>query len=207
MRRRLGQIAVLLGCLVLVTAGVLAFERSSSTSVARAVPAVSRGVVPPDPVHQRPAPKTRSTPVHGSVRAGSRLMLGRLGIDAPITPVTVTGQVMDVPLDPATLGWWSGGAAPGDPTGTTVIDGHVNYAGVSGALSVLPDVRPGDTVSIGHRRFTIQAVRTYPKSAGLPANLFTRTGPARLVLITCGGPFDAASGNYEDNIVAYAVPA
>jgi hypothetical protein len=26
------------------------------------------------------------------------------------------------------------------------------------------------------------------------------------VMITCGGPFDPATGNYEDNIVAYATP-
>jgi hypothetical protein len=28
----------------------------------------------------------------------------------------------------------------------------------------------------------------------------------RLVLVTCGGPFDASTGNYLDNIVAFAVP-
>ena len=136
--------------------------------------------------------------------AGSRLTLTRLGVDALIRPVTVTGGVMDVPRDPATLGWWSSGAAPGDATGTVVIVGHVNYSGVSGALSVLPGARPGDTVAVGGQRFMIRAVRTYPKAAGLPADLFTRTGPARLVLITCGGPFDATTGNYQDNIVAYA---
>jgi hypothetical protein len=28
----------------------------------------------------------------------------------------------------------------------------------------------------------------------------------RLVILTCGGPFDAATGHYLDNIVAYALP-
>jgi hypothetical protein len=28
-----------------------------------------------------------------------------------------------------------------------------------------------------------------------------------VALVTCGGPFDAATGNYLDNIVAFAVPA
>jgi len=27
------------------------------------------------------------------------------------------------------------------------------------------------------------------------------------VLITCGGPFDSATGNYLDNIVAFARPS
>ena len=39
-----------------------------------------------------------------------------------------------------------------------------------------------------------------------PTEVFSRTGRARLVLITCGGSFDSATGNYEDNIVAYAEP-
>jgi hypothetical protein len=50
-------------------------------------------------------------------------------------------------------------------------------------------------------------VRTYPKETGLPASAFARDGAPRLVLITCGGPFDAATGNYEDNVVVYATPA
>ena len=29
----------------------------------------------------------------------------------------------------------------------------------------------------------------------------------RLVLVTCGGPFDQAAGHYRDNIVVTAVPA
>jgi hypothetical protein len=30
---------------------------------------------------------------------------------------------------------------------------------------------------------------------------------ARLVIVSCGGPFDATTGHYLDNIVAYAAPA
>ena len=55
-------------------------------------------------------------------------------------------------------------------------------------------------------RYRIVAVRTYPKSSGLPAAAFRTAGPAQLVLITCGGPFDSSTGNYRDNIVAYAQP-
>jgi sortase (surface protein transpeptidase) len=91
-----------------------------------------------------------------------------------------------------------------------VIVGHVNYAGVTGALAVLPQLRPGDrvTISAGHRRvrYVVTGVRSYPKSTGVPGQVFARGGRARLVLITCGGPFDSASGNYEANVVAYAVP-
>jgi hypothetical protein len=57
------------------------------------------------------------------------------------------------------------------------------------------------------RTFTyrVTSVRTYPKNA-LPTSVYSRTGPARLVLVTCGGPFDTASGHYRDNIVVTALP-
>jgi hypothetical protein len=46
----------------------------------------------------------------------------------------------------------------------------------------------------------------YAKPASIPADAFSRTGPPRLVLITCGGPFDPRTGNNEDNIVGHAQP-
>ena len=48
-------------------------------------------------------------------------------------------------------------------------------------------------------------MRSYPKTA-LPARLFTGATSARLVLVTCGSAFDAASHHYSDNDVVYAVP-
>ena len=42
------------------------------------------------------------------------------------------------------------------------------------------------------------------KHQGLPAALFSTTAPARLVLVTCGGPFNAAARSYQDNIVVFA---
>jgi hypothetical protein len=137
--------------------------------------------------------------------------LARLGVDAPISHVIVSGNVMQIPQDPHTVGWWTGGAVPGDSHGNTVIVGHVNYAGVDGALSALPDARAGDVIVLREphhdRRYRMVAIRSYPKSSGIPADAFSRGGPARLILITCGGQFDPATGNYEDNIVGYAQPA
>ena len=49
-------------------------------------------------------------------------------------------------------------------------------------------------------------IKTMSKAA-LPTNIYTRTGSPKLVLVTCGGPFDAKIGHYRDNIVVTAVPA
>ena len=69
---------------------------------------------------------------------------------------------------------------------------------------------PGDIVHVdfadGSRAsFRVVARRSYPKS-DLPANLFDRAGRSILVLVTCGGSFDEATGSYDDNVVVFAVP-
>ena len=199
---------VLSGALALVAALVLVLRPADHASSAGTAPVADRGTVPSSVA---PAGgRVSGRPPHWSP-PGSRLRLPRFSVDAPITTVRVVDGVMQVPRNPHRVGWWRDGSAPGAARGTTVLVGHVNYAGVSGALSVLPQARPGDRVVIsspdGSVRYRVAAVRTYPKSQGLPSALFAGGGAPRLVLITCGGPFDSASGNYEDNVVVYAVPA
>ncbi len=146
----------------------------------------------------------------GPVPLGSTLTLARLGLRAPVVPIGVSAGVMAVPRDPRTLGWWAQGARPGAGAGTAVIVGHVNYAGTTGVLAALPQTRPGDELVLAEHqlrlRYRVTALRTYAKTSGIPAATFRTTGPPRLVLITCGGPFDPGTGNYLDNIVAFAEP-
>jgi hypothetical protein len=40
----------------------------------------------------------------------------------------------------------------------------------------------------------------------LPTGIYSRNGSPRLVLVTCGGPFDVSTGHYRDNIVVTASP-
>ncbi len=82
-------------------------------------------------------------------------------------------------------------------------------AGTRGLLPA-PRAVPGDIVHVdfadGSRAsFRVVARRSYPKS-DLPANLFDRAGRSILVLVTCGGSFDEATGSYDDNVVVFAVP-
>ena len=79
-----------------------------------------------------------------------------------------------------------------------------------GALFPLAHVRPGATVCLstaGGDRYVYRAVsvRSYPKNA-LPLGVFSASGPARLVVVTCGGPFDSAAGHYLENVVVTASP-
>ena len=41
----------------------------------------------------------------------------------------------------------------------------------------------------------------------LPEELFARTGPERLWIITCGGEYLPDEGGYQQNLVVTAVPS
>jgi hypothetical protein len=202
-------VCVVAGAL-LATAGIVLAVHGSAPARGQALPVVDVGRVPTSAHGATTHDRHRNVaPRHGTLPAGATLRLA--GKTAPIERVRLRGTTMQIPLDPRRVGWWAGGAAPGDSSGTAVIVGHVNYSGVTGTLATIATLRPGDHVTIAERhrtlRYAIAAVHTYPKTTGIPSEVFVRTGPVRLVLITCGGPFDSATGNYEDNIVAYARPA
>ena len=140
------------------------------------------------------------------------LVLSSLQVTAPVLAVKSSKGILQVPDDPANVGWWVGSALPGSATGTTVIDGHIDSAtdGV-GALWHLSSLVIGDVVSLQLRngstiRYNVVARRVYPKDAGLPQSIFTLSGPPTLVLISCGGPFDTTIKSYEDNIAVFASP-
>ena len=40
----------------------------------------------------------------------------------------------------------------------------------------------------------------------LPAELFSRAGPPRIALITCGGAFNTTTRHYQDNVIVVAAP-
>jgi hypothetical protein len=148
---------------------------------------------------------TPNQPVHVRIQS--------LGIDAPVAPVgiDISKGVLGVPPPILRTGWWTDGAAPGARTGSVLIAGHVDRAGIGpGAFFKLHEANAGDHVTVttrGGRTFTyrVVSVHTYLKR-NLPASIYSLKGRPRLVLVTCGGPFIPSAGHYRDNVVLTAVP-
>ncbi len=146
------------------------------------------------------------------VVAPVRLRLPSIGVDARVVAVGVArdGQ-LDVP-DADDVGWYRYGPAPGHGAGSVVLAGHVDMSGRRGVFWSLRSLRPGDEVLVTlengtEARYLVTGLRQIPKR-DLPVDeVFSPHGPEVLTLITCGGSFDAGSGHYRDNIVAWAVPA
>jgi hypothetical protein len=173
----------------------------------RADVGANAGVVP----SATPLSPSPTTQVETPPGPPARLVIPALDVDAPVDPVDAPGADLQVPDDPARVGWWRAGATPGERSGSALLAGHVDTATDGpGALFLLDRLGPGDAVSVvttwGEVRYVIAAVRHYAKP-DLPDDLADTARPARLVIVSCGGPFDRVQRSYLDNVVVYAIPA
>ena len=166
-----------------------------------------------------PAPPDPGVPVRDAAPAPApavvppvRLEIPALGVDAPLAEsgVRPDGQ-MALPDDVGRAGWYRFGPVPGAP-GSAVLAGHVDDAEQGlGELAPLREAEPGQEVLVTDAegtstRWRVVARELLDKQA-LPVDLlFTRTGPPRLTLVTCGGPFLPDVGGYRDNVVVVAEP-
>ena len=104
--------------------------------------------------------------------------------------------------------WYRLGPAPGQ-VGPAVITGHVDTKSNVAVFFYLSQVQPADRVAItradGHTvTFTVDFLRSFPKSNFPTQMVYGSTDYPALRLITCGGPFDRAADSYGDNIVVFA---
>lgn len=229
--------AVLAAGLALVVVAIVQHHNSDAArsaqaarraAVERRAAAEARGRSSPAPT----SPSSGAAPAVSSVDAsGATLVVPALSVRAPIVAVGGVDGSMSIPSDIHTVGWYDGidatgtgssgtgssGTAPSAPfpgqPGVAVLAGHVDWAGQGpGALYYLSQLQVGDPIEVvGSNGVTTdwqvsQPPVTLAKSA-LPAALFSNTGPPQLALVTCGGPFDAATGHYQDNVIVWASPS
>ena len=159
---------------------------------------------------------TEATSPIADVISPNRIEIPKLHVDASIVKVgTMPDGELEIPLDPKIVGWWQYGAKPGATVGTAILAGHINYAGVTGSMAQIGKLNPGDKVYVFGKQnaddrhevtFTVTGVRTYHKTSLPYKQIFDQHSVGRIAIVTCGGPFDASTGNYLDNIVVFAVP-
>ena len=143
---------------------------------------------------------------HAAAGAPNRLLVPKLGIDAPVIDIGVVDGTLLPPSDPQTLGWWSDGAAPGALRGGALITGHTVHTG-GGAFDDLETLEAGDRVRVrtakGAIPYVVRGVTVYRKAtlARDAARVFSQTVPGRLVLITCE---DWNGSGYDSNAIVFA---
>lgn len=143
---------------------------------------------------------------HRATGSPQRVVVPKLGIDAPVVRARVSDGTLWPPDDPQSLGWWARGAEPGAVQGGALITGHSVSTG-GGAFDDLETLRRGDRVRVRTDRgvisYTVTGVTIYKKGALAKdaQRVFSQTGPGRLVLITCE---DFNGIEWESNAIVFA---
>jgi Sortase domain len=177
---------------------------------------------PPGPSAAASAPRPPVPQALPAVALGGLPSPAEPPIRLQIPAIHVSAKIVDEGLDansalqvpPLTnegvreAGWYDLGPAPGQ-VGSAIIVGHVDSYQAPGVFYDLGNLAIGNLVEVtladGQTvHFTVTSVHEYSK-AHFPATEVYGPEPYQaLRLITCGGAFDAATGHYLSNIVAYA---
>lgn len=200
--------ALLAAAIVLAVAGTcaLAFAFGHSRAPQVAPPSINPEVAgPAAPAGALPAPpgRTQARPVSLQIPAlGVNRNLLAVGLAADRTLEVPPFEKADQP------GWYERFPAPGD-RGPAVIVGHVDAPDGPAVFNKLGTLRTGDEVRVRRSDdltavFVVDRVAAYPKDDFPSRLVYGAIDYPGLRLITCGGPYDASDGGYQDNIVVFA---
>jgi sortase (surface protein transpeptidase) len=141
------------------------------------------------------------------------LQVDSVGVDAPIELGAVVEGAMQDPSGPWVVSWYDQLGKVGEG-GNVVMAGHVDYWNVGPA--VFWDIRElpaGDVIRVvgedgKNYEYAVQWIERYD-AAGLTPEVIQNdivgdTGEETLTLITCGGTFDPATGEYNERWVVRA---
>lgn len=187
----------------------------SATAAARSSTAPARSsAAAPKPSAAPSKSAVPKTVVSVPATPPTRLKIPAIGVDARVGPVGIDDRGdMAIPEQVQDIGWYQYGPKPGATKGSAVLSGHVDSAQQGlGAFSRLGELQAGDVVTVidaAGRQLPYRVVgkEAFDKKSVPLDDLFSRSGAARLTLITCGGAFDSSAQSYVDNIVVTAVPA
>ena len=148
-------------------------------------------------------PLARSAPVE--------IRIPGVGVNAPVMKVgrAADGTVQVPPLAEHNLtGWYEYGPSPGQ-RGPAVILGHVDSTAGISVFYRLRNMHAGEKVYViladrTVATFAVDGLQRVAKDAFPTASVYGKSRSPSLRLITCGGPFDQATGHYVDNIIVYA---
>jgi sortase (surface protein transpeptidase) len=174
----------------------------------RASPSTTRAsaTTPPPAAERFRSPRTVA-----AVAIPVRLRIPSIGVNTRLEQVGLAPDgTIAAPSGYQTAAWYQGGPRPGQP-GPAVLLGHVDskvagpavffkLAYLKAGAEVLVDRADKSTV-----RFRVSGRIQVAKSR-FPSDLYAPTLAPSLLLVTCGGKYNVATGHYLDNVVVTALP-
>ena len=161
-----------------------------------------------------PAPSTAPSPEPRATlaldeSAPVRIWIEKIGVSAGFVDLGVAPDgTLEVPTDPAKVGWFTGGHTPG-ASGVAVVAGHVTWDQEPSVFFLLGDLRPGDRLRVQRADgstavFAVQRVASFPKTSFPSRAVYQPVDRPVLRLITCGGAYDTTNHRYLDNTIVWA---
>lgn len=136
------------------------------------------------------------------------LSIPAIKVDTTLVDLNVVDGELSVPTDYSKAGWWTEGVIPGQ-VGPAVVVGHVDSAKAAAVFYRVRELNSGDLVDITRVdgsvvSFRVDAVEQVAKDQFPTARIYGPTSAPTLRLITCGGRFDKATRQYDDNVIVFA---
>jgi hypothetical protein len=189
---------------VLLTVPAAATVLTGDTALGRVEPGSGTGLTaPPAATVLHTDAKEPDTP--------SRIVIEAIDVVADVEQVGLAADgTLALPMDPARVGWFTGGSRPGE-SGPTVLVGHLDSADTAAVFARVYQLGVGDEVSVqSHvgptRTFTVTKVTWHAKESFPSEAVYGPTPDPQLRMITCGGKYDPDTG-YSDNVVVFATAA
>jgi hypothetical protein len=213
----------LLAGLAVAVVGVTRIERpldswaQDGSPVAVATPAPGTGIIQPTGPGEvpttgasRPGPFDMvQSRITRAVVAPIGLAVEAAGIDAGIEALRVVGGAMQDPTGPWVVAWYENLGTLG-AFGNIVLAGHIDYWNVGPAVFYnLAALQAGDEIVVSGDDgnaypFTVEWVEQFDSTSIPLDEVLGATEGQSLTLITCGGAFDYASGQYLQRTVVRA---
>jgi hypothetical protein len=188
-----------------------------STPEAIATPTAMDGLIHPTGVGEvpstgasRPGPADEVTDmVAREVITPIGLAIESAGVDAGIEALEVVDGVLPDPTGPWVVAWYENlGSLAG--MANVVMAGHIDYWNVGPAVFFnIAGLQPGDTIVVNGEDgltypYTVEWVEQFD-SVSIPLDEVFGPGEGQLLtLVTCGGAFDYATGEYLQRTVVRA---
>ena len=160
----------------------------------------------PGPLGQQPRTIQATSAVPASI------YVEKAEIDAEVETINITDGVMENPTGPWVVSWYKQTAELGE-SGNVVMAGHVDYWDVGPAVFFnLKELVDGDEIRVtgedgSDYAYAVEWVETFDVADLTSETIADIVGPTSeqsLTLITCGGEFDYATGEYLSRMVVRA---
>jgi len=212
MRRLPGRKWVLAAAALAIMAGLVGWVLAGNLGGSSPATELQAAATPAPRAAARPTTtaKPTGTPSPVVTAAPARLVIPKIGVDAPVTPKGLRPDgFMDTPNGPEDVAWYVLSARPG-MGGNAVLSGHLDYHDYGAAVFWrLKELQQGDLVEVrlddgSVLRYQVSLKLSYDARTAPVQEIIGPTGKEVVTLITCGGTFDSGSRNYSHRLVVRA---